>query len=420
MKNKNNVIVVTVLFITMFCTYLNVFASVNKNTFQYYKMIDVQKTGYVKVPIDGEIYNKTNRALSDIRIYNDSDGEIPYVIYREKKKYDDARIQSDHLIINKSYRDDMFFFTIDRKNNKEIVNKMIIDINNNDYLYRVELQGSNDSEEWLNISIDGYLHDLNTKNNDIGKEIRIDDNNFRYLKVKLISVMGKLTDKEFVSAQLAYLEENTVDAVRIPSEIIEHKEQKERSSFIIDTKYNNTLFDKLKFVTSDINFNRNIEVFGSNHQKEWQRVENSQISVYQVGDIDVSNDELEVRPSRFRYIKVNVVNNDNVPIDIQEIEVYQTPEYLIFDSQLEHEYRIYFGNDTIQKPEYDFGKVIDLVDMQTIGEANVSGIMENQQYSDDYKPLSERYEYLIWIIIVVMVGALGYLIIKNLKKISDA
>ncbi len=417
MKNSRSIFIIAVLLMFLFCTHMSVFASVNKNVFQYYKTINVQKTGYIKVPVDGEMYDKTKKELSDIRIYNDLDEEVSYAISYANKK-GDTEIKDDVSIVNKSYNNDKLFFTVDRKEDKQIINKMEVVIDDKDYLYSVKLEGSNDSIEWFIIPTDGYLHDLNQTDDDSGKVIKLEDNNFRYLNVTMTSVMGDLTDKEILGIRLAYNKMQEVEKNKIQAEMIEHKELEGSSSYIIDTKYNNTLFDKLKVVTSDTNFNRNIEVFGSNNQEEWQRVKNSQISVYKVGDIDISNSELEIRPSRFRYIKVNIVNNDNAPLDIKEIEVFQTPEYLIFETQSAREYRIFFGNDTIQKATYDIKKVLEFIDVNTIDRAYIGGIMENQQYSDEYKPLSERFEYLIWIVIVAMVIALGYLIVNNLKKIE--
>ena len=203
----------------------------------------------------------------------------------------------------------------------------------------------------------------------------------------------------------------------VESQIIKNETKGTNTEIVIDTFKNNSVVDLFKFNISDENFSRSVFLFGSNELDDWDKFCENEITSLSYKEHIVRDTQIDCRTGRYRYIKIIIKNEDNRPLDIQSIEVYKISEYLIFEAKKDKEYIVAFGNSNVDKPSYDISKIMRDKNIDDMPKASLSQIIQNTEFKGEEKSIAERYKWLFWTFIVLMVLVLGALTITNLKSI---
>ena len=114
-------------------------------------------------------------------------------------------------------------------------------------------------------------------------------------------------------------------------------------------------------------------------------------------------------------IIIEIRNRDNTPLKIKSIKGIYVPDRIVFKDENGESYKITFGDDSLDKPEYDIAQFSEMIkerNLVTIGEINRVKKVEKTE-----KPKIQDYTlyYNVFIGVVVMI-LIGFTAKKISKK----
>lgn len=400
------------------------FADENIDNWRYHKEIKHEDTNlYKSLFLDEEIYRYSKNNLSDIRIVNEQNQYLPYYIYNE---YINNSIESliehtseqvhSHMDTkyNKKYID---FKVIPNDENIDILgSKIILDINKNNFLKKVEIYGGYDNIKWDFIKEDTVyrindLEKLDIQLNNIFKYtyyriIFLDDmENTIIDNLKLIYNHKEITYREYTDEKNAHYE------IKVDS--------KEQNTIIYLNNENSLKLRDISIISKDA-FKRKYSIFHRNNNQE----EFKQFSSGEIYQIDLKNfkatktninlggyENYQPYPAS---IKIVIYNNDDVPINIDNIKTRYLVDKIVFKGDGTNSYKILFGNMDAHRPSYDIEAYKDHIENEDQELCTLLNIVKR----DIHEKKTDKeinYNLILNITIVVISILLVLIIIKKIK-----
>ena len=163
------------------------------------------------------------------------------------------------------------------------------------------------------------------------------------------------------------------------------------------------------------NFRREIEVQGDSGQL-FGSGEISRIHMVRNGQkVDVEQTSLEVRGASQGTVRAIIHNGDDMPLRITGERVEQYERRIYFDAASGAEYRLYYGDDKLEPPVYDFSKLFQKD--PAANEAQLAAQEANPEYAGrpDDRPWSDRHPAVLWAAIIVAVLMLGGIALRSMR-----
>jgi hypothetical protein len=399
----------------MICQYNIIFAkNLTKDLFEYYKEIKSEGEGLKAIEIDTEIYGFTKKFTEDMRIF-DSDGlEVPYHKY-SNFSVDEVEKIFDFNIINLSDDEEIISATFVKDDSLDIYNKITLDIWEDNFLLYPKLYGSQDGIYFSPISSKGYIYSFNDDNRGINNTILFGEVDYKYLKVDFEKVMGNLSSKDIARAKYTMHLPYIPVQKQIKSEIISLSNEDKITEIVVDLKYNNLPLSKILIGTNNENYYRKVQILTSDNNKDYRHLTEGKISLFNIEQYKVEQNELIINDISSRYIKIKIYNQDNAALNISEIEAYYQPERIIFEGKANKSYRLYYGSKACDAPIYDISYFADKINEKAIPKSELGEMIKNPDYKKADIPFTERNNRIITLSIVLIVAVLGFMVVKNLK-----
>lgn len=117
-------------------------------------------------------------------------------------------------------------------------------------------------------------------------------------------------------------------------------------------------------------------------------------------------------------VKITVDNGDNPPLAIAGVQLVSVERRVYFDSQGKSLLRLYYGDDKLEPPVYDYARFFKAD--PTAAKAELGPGSHNPAYRGrpDDRPWSERHKAVMWLAMLVAVVILAALAIRGLKVSS--
>jgi hypothetical protein len=178
----------------------------------------------------------------------------------------------------------------------------------------------------------------------------------------------------------------------------------------------------LTLETPEENFSRLVEIQGSNDLKEWQRHLQSEFYRFRTTKYEVEKKTFHFPEARDRYLKVIIYNYDDPPLRLASFEVQGIAKDLIFQSESNREYFLYYGNGQASAPHYDVERVKNYLKIETLPRVKLAGENPNRDFVPHVpqKPWTESRPMLFWSVLVLLVLGLGSYIVRLMTKVKTA
>ncbi len=417
-------ILLTLLIITAVLTLTPIAANAaSPSHYLYRAQVQGDKSDYIYFNITPEVYDKSHKTLSDIRIFSAGDKEIPYLIWNITKQWHRERLGVE--ILNRSYiTKSHTTFTLDLGAEYFKTNRLKIVTTSIDFTRRVTIEGSPDNREFVTIKSDAYIFDYTTEHKTSGTEISYPKTDYRYLKVTIYD--NGEEPLQNLGGEVFIVEVTEGEIVSLESDIkkIAQKPDETTTEVIIDLKYRNIPSDSIIFKIDDKNFRRSVQILSSNiDDADLYRIVKKSDILYDISTPKFSREKLtlDYPETQGRYLKVIIKNNDDAPLAISGVEALGTPKKITFLAEPGMSYFIYFNNDMAPTPTYDIENTFSYIDLKSISQRTVGEIEENPNYDPIKKiiPFSERHPWILWGMIIFMVVFLGGIIIRMMMNLSD-
>ena len=203
------------LLVFLLTAFLN--ADFQMTDWEYSKPIefgDNTKEGYVRLGIDKDIFEHARHDLSDLRIIDNQQREVPYKLIVNNQTVKETAVQAK--IFNKSFvPDENTVFMMDMGEEQiHRNNKLVINTPDHNFKCRVEINGSDDQTKWLVLRNDCYIFDISTRDfQSSHTTLEYPENNYKYLRVTILDNREKpleVTDATLFYRTIQKAEENLI------------------------------------------------------------------------------------------------------------------------------------------------------------------------------------------------------------------
>ena len=370
-------------------------------SYQYFKTIKITgKSTYKQFFLTEDIYENSKNNLGDIRIIDKNGKEVPYVIESGKKqeKHSEkivARAKINEVLTKKDKMEFIVKFNSDSLL-KDIIGNRLELIPSKNFYTEYTLLGSNNGTDWEQIT-SGEIYKTPDKSN-----LTIEFSEKRYEFYKIVTPLDK---GNIFSEAILKLSNSEAGKLKTVGTKLEYKVEQEGKNTILKIK---SKFLPLKNIILDVNdeFQRNYAVrSGDNFYAEG--------IISKVGEKSNLMINLENVP-KFSEIIIEIQNGDNSPLKIKGITGNYVPDRIVFKSVEGENYKITFGDENLDKPEYDIAEFVDSIkerDEVFVGKLEKSE-GNNISKSKDY---TVYYNIFIGFIVIVLIGFMVKKIAKNKK-----
>ncbi len=375
--------------------------------------------GYVFFNIPPQVYDKANPSLSDLRIVTKDNKEVPYVIWSNTKTSERKKIETQTL--NTSYIPQSYTtFTLDIGDSGIRTNSIVITTKSTDFVRRVTIEGSPDNKTFFVLKKDDYIFDLTGEHKIKNLTVSYPTTDYRYLKVTIWDDGGQpLLDP---GGDIYLASDNKGESVVLPSFM--RKEEKKSSNtteITIDLSFKNLPSSSVAFSIPDKNFKREVRVLSSNVDDPTKYTGDYVSTIYDIttprfGRVSTVVEYPELQA---RYLKLIIQNENDPPLAITDVSVGGVPRKITFSSQPGQDYILYFGNPRAKAPSYDIEELFSYIDRNSIIPVTLGAIVRNPGYIPGAElPFTERYPWILWGAIVLMIAVLGGITVRMMVKIT--
>ena len=368
---------------------------------QYFKTIKITgKSAYKQFFLTEDIYENSKNNLGDIRIIDKNGKEVPYVIEtgKEQEKHSEkivARAKIDEVLTKKDKMEFIVKFNSD-SSLKDIIGNRLELIPSKNFYSEYTLLGSNNGTDWEQIT-SGEIYKTPDKAN-----LTIEFSEKRYEFYKIVTPLDKVN---IFSEAILKLSSSEAGKFRTIGTKLDYKVEQEGKNTILKIK---SKFLPLKNIVLDVEdeFQRNYTVrSGDNFYAEG--------IISKVGEKSNLMINLENVP-KLSEIIVEIRNGDNSPLKIKGVIGNYVPDRIVFRATEGEDYKITFGDENLNKPEYDIVEFADSIkerDEVLVGRLEKSE-GNNISKSKDY---TVYYNVFIGFVVIVLIGFMIRKIGKNKK-----
>ncbi len=396
--------------------------SFDSSLYRYLAPIEVTGSGYVSFTIPPAVYDKANPNLSDLRISDGGAAEVPYVIWSNSRTSERKKIET--IILNTSYIPRSYTtFTLDVGDTGMTTNNITVTTSSTDFVRRITVEGSPDNRKFALLKDNDYIFDLTSDHNIKNLAISYPTTDYRYLKVTIWD------DGEeplvAVGGEIFFLEDIKGESEIIPSTMttVEKKTGKPVTELTLDLSSKNVPTSTVTLSLADTNFKRDVTLLSSNVDKPEEYREISRTSIYsiQTQRFSRSNTTIEYPETQARYLKIIIENENNAPLTIFGATVSGVPRKVTFSAAPDtgNTYTLYVGNPRIESPSYDIAQVFPYIDRDSFIPVSLGTVVENPGYIPGSDlPMSERYPWILWGAIGLMILVFGVIIIRMMMRLA--
>lgn len=368
-----------------------------------------------KIILPTDIYKNINNNLSDIRIYgitvNDTI-EAPYLLKLKEDKAIDKKV--DFNIINRVTSNNALFFTFEVPA-AEPINLIHLNFEQDNFEWRISLEGSNDQNEWFTILADYRILSIKNELTDFKfTDLKFPTAKYRYLKIKfqpnqkpnLVSVSLVLKDQV----------QGEFNAHQSSMKLTEEKTKKQTHLDIELPEIVPVSFLKI-FVEDTFDFFRPVVI---QYLSDSVSTEKGMLYTYTdlySGTLNSFSNEFRFTNTITKKLRVIISNLDNMPLRIKEVEVKGT-RYEIFTRITETAtYYLVYGNASASFPKYDLSHF----ENKLPEDASVLSIGTEQKIIKADKKSAQPFfkkEWLwaIMILIILLLGGFSFKMIKHKQR----
>lgn len=376
---------------------------------------NVQKTGLQLVMLSPQVISEAENNVDFIRINEaKSKKEIPYAVYSKPETTKKSFLSFP--IASKTKTDSLTLFVI--SNEKQIqLNELFVVISNSSVSKAVNISGSNDGKEWFGLVQNHLLSNLeDNKLQQVEKSIMLPLNNYKFLKLDFndkISLPIECKDFGVYQSKINYVEQlELTDFVQ--KSIVDNSRKK---SVILVSFEKPQLISRLDFdIRSDMYF-RTARILVNKERKVKNKTEKYQDEIFTFVLNSKTNSSFAFPEFFEKEFIIEIDNQDNPPLVIEKIQLFQSPKYVLANLKEGENYEIIVSKD-FTKPNYDIVNFIPNAD-EMLDVIAIDNFKPIETVSKQEKPKAFwQTKWFLWTAIVVAGIIIGYFALGLLKDVE--
>lgn len=365
------------------------------------------------VVVDETIWGHSLPSLQDLRLYS-ADKEFPYAWTLETGSYESdqktLRILQPGTVAGKTQ------FLLDMAGVAEY-ERVKVAMATRNFVAHARIEGQDDlhGNRWTILGTT-TLYDLSDEKLGRNNTLQIPLSTFKFLRV---TVNGAVKPADLEGATAGTISSEKAIWRDVKSQLVQ--EEHGRESVFTFTVSKNVPVDRVNFTVApqQQNFSRGVQIQGDK-EREVGSGEISKIHLQRNGQkIDSEETSIGIRPADSGQYRVVILNGDDAPLKITGVRLQQYERRLYFDSDAGAQAHLYYGDEKLEAPVYDYCKMFRKDPNAT--QLQFGAEVLNAAYAGrpDDRPWSERHPSLLWVAIIAAVAILGGMAFRSLKSATS-
>jgi hypothetical protein len=414
---------------------LLVLAPVLLHAQNYHRQCHVQQVsapGFYRILLTPEITGQMKSDLSDIRLFDEKDTEIPYLLYKDTAHRGVDRFVS-YEIVEKEYKQGCCSHIVVKNTLANSIEEIMIEVNSADSRRNMTLSGSYDNKQWFALkdrfdAVDFDSYEKGSKKTTSLLKFSFPKSDYTYYKFDFDDWKGWWNNFKYpvFIVKAGYIEPTFIpeETQETPSPALNQAEDRKVKQSLIHLSFPEAEYvDHLRIDTRQ----------AEEKQTGYYRA----ASVYELVKKDslhteerflgstilssLSENEFNLHHTLIRNLLVRISNLDDQPLQITGVHGFQVKHYLVANLGGEIEYYLKYGCDTLNTPQYDLQHFRDKVPA-------LPPVLSVSGYKDIYKPAPPKEgqkasgffnnKSVIWIAIVLVGLLLAFMVTRMLKEMN--
>ncbi|GAB4015833.1 hypothetical protein GCM10028808_42350 [Spirosoma migulaei] len=386
-------------------------------SFRFQANVDtVQQSGFHRIMLPPNVVGQLNASLTDIRLYDGQQKEVPYVLIRQQPEQ--VSSFADYDIVSKQSRPNVATTLVLRNQAKSRITSLSLVLKNTNVGKTAQLSGSSDAHNWYAIDDAIWLGPTqNPINTTETKQINFPLSDYEYYRLVI-------NDSLSTPLNILRVGHSTQQAAAgaystIPNLSFSQRDSSDKHTYIHLVGSSNARFDKLIItIQASAPFSRRAEI-GQFHSRKLKRGRIDRwfevIRTIELSSAD--SHEVYLPGLKTKDVYVVIANDDSPPLVIQDVHGYQLTTYLLADLLAGQPYQLHFSTDDVVAPSYDLTpfKPISTGNQPIIG----IGPVRPNSIRSEQTTLFFTDSRIIWPalgLVLVVLGLLSYRMLRAMEK----
>jgi hypothetical protein len=366
----------------------------------------VTQPGYYRILLPPAVIGRLNAAKTDIRLYDDKNREIPYLL---KQKLPGEQVQFREYELVRKTASAVATQLVLRNGNKTPINSLGLILKNTNLRKKARLSGSNDGKTWYGIEDDYWLEPVtNSQTTSEAKILGFPLSDYEYYQLEI---------NDSLSAPLNILKvgyyTSTAEAGHysdIPGISFTQRDSTDRKSYVHITFPTPSRPDKLMISVQSPNQYRRSAALGQFRIQKMRRNRRHRffetLKAFELNSMDSRHTVLlPNQPTNDLFLIIE--NQNNIPLTLGSIKAQQLTTELLAELKPGESYHLAFANPAVGAPTYD------LVYFKTKIPINPPMIQVHQPesvhaFNGSSPSFFASNSWLIWLAIGLVVALLSY------------
>lgn len=364
-----------------------------------------------------DVLSHSSGDFSDLRILDESGAETPFVLRNSiavaKSTSWEATLRENSFVPGKYTQ-----IVLDLGAYPRFHNAVQLQTPESDFILWVEVDVSDDARTWRIVKERAPISRFRKERLDGNQTVHYSENNARYMRVQI-----REGDKQFPVTGASVFPSSQSQKDLIPEQWIALQDARSpdansasgTTEWTLDLGTTHVPVNSIDFTTDQKEFFRGVRLSVSNDGKEWLPGGGGEIYRY-MGD-SKQQESLRVPAYGYsvsRYWKVEILNGNDEPLSGVKLSASMMPRLILFRPAPGHSYRLAYGNNKAQAPQYDLERTLHIVATEEAVADQLGTEQENSRYEDP-RPFSERHPEILWGALALAVVALGYTALRTMR-----
>jgi hypothetical protein len=341
----------------------------------------IVKDSLYKIPLNPEFKQYMKKDFHDMRIYDDKQHEVPYVVLSEPQLKSKADFV-EYKILAIRHVDD-YTEVIVHNPDKQKISNIAFNINNSDAYKYCSIEGSYDRNQWYSVSASQELSLLyNEVYTNQYKCIYFPLNDYPYFRLSIDDWHSYhhhgWQNFPFKINSAGYFKNSVIagklNDVLFSKTITDDTKTKKTTVRLLFT--GNQQIDRLDLkIKAPRLYKRNAVIYVNRKQYSKTGTKNLREDLF---NFELSSDQVplfDIPGFNEQELFIEIDNKDNPPLEIESVNCKQLASYLIADFKGNVKYTLKCGYDSLKQPEYDLINFVSQIP-QLLPEAKL-GIVKN-------------------------------------------
>ena len=367
--------------------------------------------------VDEETWTRARLDLADLRIY-DGESQVQYAFREERGGTSSQEVAAK--ILNLGSVDGRAEFDLDLSDASTgqigEYDRIRLSVDAKDFVVTAAVAGSNELNTKSATQLPpATLYDFTREDLGSNSVLKLPPSTFRYLHIKL---SAGIAPAQIKGASVYNLQETKAVWMSVGS--CSASSQIARTTVVTCSVPLHIPVDRVRFQVDlkQVNFRRAVAISDASDHRYRASGEITRVRMNRGGTTVVS-EEMDVPVEHGSgQVKITVDNGDNPPLAIAGVQLVSVERRVYFDSQGKSLLRLYYGDDKLEPPVYDYARFFKAD--PTAAKAELGPGSHNPAYRGrpDDRPWSERHKAVMWLAMLVAVVILAALAIRGLKVSS--